>query len=112
MLRPRLDKKDWARVKSLWINALKARADDPEEVARVVTSLAYYGPEHPYGHPQEGTISSAQKVELADVARWHRAIFRPAKANIVVAGDVQRDRITQLLGRRSRGGPSPPLDRS
>src|SRR5207247_10305688 len=45
ILRPRFEKKDWTRVKSLWMNALKARADDPEDVARVVTAIAYYGAE-------------------------------------------------------------------
>jgi zinc protease len=102
-MRPRLDKKDWTRVKSLWLNALKARADDPEDVARVVTARAYYGPGHPYGHPQDGTLSSAKSIELSDIVRWHRAVLRPTKATLVVAGDVTREKITELLAKAFAG---------
>jgi len=93
ILRPRFEKKDYDRVRSLWVNALKARAHDPTEVARVATSLALFGGAHPYGHPRDGTLATASNVRLADVTRWHKAVFRPDTATFVVAGDVTKDEI-------------------
>ncbi len=99
IVRPRNDKKDWTRVQTLWNNALKDRAHEPNDVARVVTTLEYYGAKHPYGHPPDGTITSAKKVQLADVARWHKTIWRPDQATFVVTGDVTADQISSMLAK-------------
>jgi predicted Zn-dependent peptidase len=104
--RPRHEAKDWARVQALWINALKNRAHEPGEVARVATSALFYG-DHPYAHPPEGTLTSTQHVTLADVSAWHRRIWRPDVATFVVVGDVTADKITSLLGKAFAGWKAP-----
>jgi len=101
--RPRHDPKDFARVKTLWINALKNRAQEPSEVARVVTAATFYGAKHPYGHPADGTLSSAARIELADVSRWHQTIWRPESATFVVVGDVRPDAVKALLDKAFAG---------
>ena len=98
VVRPRHEAKDWTRVQALWINALKNRAHEPSDVARVATSAAFYG-DHPYAHPPEGTLTSAQHVQLADIASWHKRIWRPDVATFVVVGDVTPDQATSLLGK-------------
>jgi predicted Zn-dependent peptidase len=95
--RPRHDPKDFTRVKALWTNALKNRAQEPNEVARVVTAAEFYGPKHPYGHPSDGTLGTAAHIELADVSRWHQMIWRPEAATFVVVGDVKADALKPLL---------------
>jgi zinc protease len=112
--RPRNDKKDWTRVQSLWNNALKNRAHEPNDVARVVTTLEYYGEKHPYGHPPDGTVTSAKRVQLADVAKWHKTIWRPDQATFVVTGDVTADQITSMLAKTFASwqvpqAPAPPI---
>jgi zinc protease len=112
--RPRNDKKDWTRVQSLWNNALKNRVHEPNDVARVVTTLEYYGEKHPYGHPPDGTITSAKKVQLADVAKWHKTIWRPDQATFVVTGDVTADQISSMLAKafmtwQVPATPAPPI---
>ena len=97
--RPRHDAKDWKRVQTLWINGLKARAHEPNEVARVVTSLEFYGEKHPDGHPPEGTLASSAKIQLGDISKWHRSIWRPDVAHIIVVGDVTKKDITDALGK-------------
>jgi predicted Zn-dependent peptidase len=82
----------------LWVNALKNRAHEPNEVARVATSALYYG-DHPYAHPPEGTLTSAQHVALNDISAWHKRIWRPDVATFVVVGDVTPDKVTQLLAK-------------
>jgi len=99
VVKPRHEKKDWSRVSALWNNALKNRTQEPTEVARVVTTYAYYGPKHPYAHPPDGTLTSAKKVQLGDVAKWHKTIWRPDAATFVVVGDVKPAEITALLAK-------------
>jgi zinc protease len=97
--KPRHEKKDWARVSALWNNALKNRTQEPTDVARVVTSFTYYGAKHPYAHPPDGTMASAKKVQLGDVSKWHKTIWRPDGATFVVVGDVKAAELTALLGK-------------
>ncbi len=99
ILRPRHDKDAWKRVSALWKNEIQSRGDSPNEVARLVTSAALFGVDQPYGRPVEGTMASSAKVGLADVARWHKSIWRPDQAIFVVVGDVTKDRITSELNR-------------
>jgi predicted Zn-dependent peptidase len=108
ILRPRNDKKDWVRVQSLWNNALKNRAHEPNDVARVVTSLEYYGEKHPYAHPPDGTITTAKKVQLADVAKWHKTIWRSDQATFVVTGDVTADQTSSMLAKAFANWQVPP----
>lgn len=112
VLKPRHASADWKRVSSLWKNAVKARGDDPNDVARVVTSAAFFGNTHPYGRPLEGTVASTAKVKLQDVSRWHKAIWRPDIATFVVVGDTTKSAVTEQLSKQFAGwkapqGPSP-----
>src|SRR6185503_7604301 len=99
VVKPRHEKKDWSRVSALWNNALKNRTQEPTDVARVVTTFAHYGAKHPYGHPPDGTLASSKKVQLGDIAKWHKTIWRPDAATFVVVGDVKAADLTALLGK-------------
>jgi predicted Zn-dependent peptidase len=105
--KPRHQKNDWARVSALWNNALKNRTQEPQDVARVVSTFAYYGPKHPYAHPPDGTLTSAKKVQLGDIAKWHKTIWRPDVATFVVVGDVKPAELTALLAKAFAGWKSP-----
>lgn len=103
VLRPRHDAKDWKRVSTLWQNRLRAREDEPTEVARVVTAAAAWDAADPYSRPTDGTLASAKRVALADVRAFHRAAFRPAHATFVVVGDVDAAKATALLAKAFSG---------
>ncbi|HEU4412335.1 MAG TPA: pitrilysin family protein [Polyangiaceae bacterium] len=106
VLRPRHAPKDFARVTALWKNALRARGDDPSEVARVVTPAAFFGPSHPYGRPVEGSLGGPA-IARERVAAWHRRLFRPEAATFVVAGDVTRERAASALAAAFKGWATP-----
>jgi predicted Zn-dependent peptidase len=95
--RPRFDPKEWKRVSTLWQNGLKKRADDPASVSRVVTGAALYGPGTPYGHPSDGLLRGARKIDLAGAKAFYEKHWRPEAATVVVAGDVTGDELTQAL---------------
>ena len=110
ILRPRHTKKDFERVHSLWVNALRARAQDPGQVAQVVTTASFYGWDNPYGPPTDGTVASAQKIGLEDVKRWHQRIWRPDRVTFVITGDVKKDDVLAMLNTAFAGWKAPKTD--
>jgi zinc protease len=97
LVRPRHEARDFKRIHGLWRNELQARGDDPNGVARVATSAAYFGVDHPYGRPVEGTVASANRVTLAKAKAFHRTIWRPDAVTFVIVGDVKKADVGPLL---------------
>jgi predicted Zn-dependent peptidase len=95
--RPRFDAVEWRRVHELELNDLVERAADPEEVERVVARAVLFGPDHPYGHPVDGTSSSSKAIGLDDITRFYRAAFRPDRAVLAVVGDTTKGELGGLL---------------
>lgn len=112
--RPRFEPKEYRRVRTLWENDLTKRADDPARVARVVTSAVLYGPGTPYGHPAEGLLRGARKVDLAAVKGFYAETWRPDVALLVVVGDITRAEIekaatTHLASWKAPATPAKPV---
>jgi zinc protease len=95
--RPRFEAAEFKRVKDLWTNELMAREKDPDATARVVYRVALFGPEHPYGHPWDGTPQSAKAITLEDVKKLYAASWRPDRATLVCVGDVTQAELTPLM---------------
>jgi predicted Zn-dependent peptidase len=95
--KPRFEPAEFARVKDLWANQLLTREKDPDATARVVYRVALFGPDHPYGHPWDGSPASAKAIQLEDVKRAYTAAFRPDRAIMVCAGDVTQKELAALL---------------
>jgi predicted Zn-dependent peptidase len=97
VVRPRFEKNEYKRVQDLWVNELKQRASDPNEVSSVVTGAVLYGDAHPYAHPADGLVASAQKLTLDEVKRAYKERWRPDLATVVAVGDVTRAELDPLL---------------
>jgi predicted Zn-dependent peptidase len=95
--RPRLEAAEWKRVSDLWTNELKERDKDPNATARVVYRVALFGPDHPYGHPWDGTLQSARAVTLDDVRNFYKTAYRPDRATLVCVGDLTKAELTPLM---------------
>ena len=95
--RPKFSDAEWKRQSTLWQNDLKERASDPQEVAHVLYRTAVYGPGHPYGHPVDGTTTSAKKVGLADLRAFYAKEWRADRAVAVVVGDVTKEELGPML---------------
>jgi predicted Zn-dependent peptidase len=105
--RPRFDPKEWKRVSDLWRSGLVKRADDPEDVSRVVSAAASYGPTSPYGHPPEGLLRGANAIALPDVKAFYASIWRPDQATIAIAGDISKAEATQAIAAALKGWKAP-----
>jgi predicted Zn-dependent peptidase len=111
--RPRFETKEFARVKKLWKNALKKRADDPSSVANVVTASVLYDQDTPYGHPVAGLYAKADYVDLGMLKSAYERAWRPDRATLVVVGQITRKeleaKLTEHLGAwKPKGDPLPP----
>jgi predicted Zn-dependent peptidase len=95
--RPRFEDKEWKRVSDLWRNDLKKRADDPNRVARLVVGASLYGPGTAYGHPIDGLLAGAEKIDLKAVKDFYKDAFRPDRSILVVAGDITQKEITDAI---------------
>ncbi|HEX4446420.1 MAG TPA: pitrilysin family protein [Polyangiaceae bacterium] len=95
--RPRFEAAEFKRVKDLWTNELVAREKDPDATARVVYRVALFGPDHPYGHPWDGTPQSAKAISLDDVKKFYATAWRPDRATLVCVGDVTQAELTPLM---------------
>ena len=87
LVRPRLEARDFDRVRDLRLNRLVQLRDMAPALAdRTFARLLYSG--HPYGHLPIGTEESLRSMTLGEVAAFHRGIFAPSRMTIVAAGDA------------------------
>jgi predicted Zn-dependent peptidase len=97
IVRPRFDAVEWKRVHDLWVNDLRQRASDPEDVSSVVSTVALFGADHPYGHTSDGFVATAAKVQLADAKKFYATAWRPDRAIVVAVGDVTKAELDPQL---------------
>jgi predicted Zn-dependent peptidase len=93
---PRLDQRDFDRVRELRLNRLVQLRDLPPAVAdRVFTQFLYS--DHPYGHLPIGTEDALRSLVLDDVAAFHRRVYTPAQATVIAVGDAPHERLVALV---------------
>ncbi len=95
--RPRFDEKEFNRVKKLWKNSLKKRADEPTAVANVVAASVLYDQKAPYGHPSSGLLAKADALDLASIKATYDKTWRPDRATLVVVGQITKSEVEAQL---------------
>ena len=109
LIRPRLEPRDFERVRELRLNRLVQLHDMAPAVAdRAFAQLLY--PNHPYGHLPIGTEESLRAMLLAEVAAFHRSTFVTSRATIVAAGDATHGDLAELVERAFADWSAPPHD--
>lgn len=110
VLRPTFAKADFTRERDLAISGIQENLDEPGYVAARTAASLWWGKDHPYGRPSDGTIGGLKKLSTKDLQAWHKAAWGAAGASIVVAGAVTQEEITALLEPRL-GAPWKATDR-
>jgi zinc protease len=91
--RPRLEPRDFDRVRELRLNRLVQMRDMAPALAdRAYTQLLYS--RHPYGHLSIGTESSLRAMVLREVSDFHVAMFSPARLTVIASGDGTHDELS------------------
>jgi zinc protease len=95
---PRLDVRDFERVRDLRLNRLVQIRDMPPALAdRAFTELVYGA--HPYGHLAIGSESGLRTMGVESVRSFHAAAYVPANVTVIAAGDASHDGLASLVER-------------
>lgn len=87
LLDPGFREDDFNRIKTDLVNYLEKTLvnDLDEDLGKEVLNLALYE-NHPYGHPDEGTVESLQRLTLDDVKGFYAEHFRRGNIILGLAG--------------------------
>jgi zinc protease len=103
--RPHLAPVDLARLRDLRLSRLGQLRHSATAVAERAFVQAVF-PEHGYGHGSLGTTRGLRSVTIEDIRNWHASLFRPARAVLLVGGDVVHESVMRLAHRAFGAWPS------
>jgi len=96
VIRPRLEQRDFDRVRELRLNRLVQLRDMPPGLAdRAFAQLLY--PNHPYGHLPIGSEGALRAMTLREVVTFHRQVYAPSRVTVIAAGDAPHDELAALV---------------
>lgn len=93
--RPSLRPTDFDRVRQLRLDRLRQLRDLPPALAERAFLQLLYG-DHPYGHLAIGSESALRALDLDELAAFHAAICRPARATLVAVGAMSHDELLRI----------------
>jgi zinc protease len=87
------------RIRQERLARIVQELDDPRALATHSFARVVFGEGHPWGNPLIGTPRTLERLERADVVRFHRQHFHANGATLIAAGDVTADRLEAMLAR-------------
>ncbi len=109
ILNPAFPEKEFERLKTEQINAIKGEKSQPFPMALRVMNKFLYGENHPYGTPYTGTgyEHTVQKITKKDVQKFYDTWMKPNNATLVVTGDISmkelKTKLQKALGKWKKG---------
>jgi zinc protease len=100
---PTIPESELATRKGEVITLLRQDEDNPAVRAVEALMELLYGPAHPYGRRQKGTVESVEHLVRDQLLSLHAARFAPGDVTAVVVGDVEPARAT-TVAERAFGG--------
>ncbi len=97
LLNPTFPEKEVERVRLERLAAIQARTDSAQGIGTTVYPRVLYGEAHPYGRPRDGSLKSIKELTRDDVVAFHKRLYAPGNAALVVVGDTTPDAITAML---------------
>jgi len=96
LIRPRLEPRDFDRVRDLRLNRLVQLRDMAPALAdRAFAQLLYQN--HPYGHLAIGSEGSLRAMTLREVGSFHRSMFVPSRMTVVASGDASHESLADIV---------------
>jgi zinc protease len=96
LTQPRFDAEPLQRVRAQVIAGLKSRQRNPNRIAGRIWWMTAF-PDHPYGKPKRGTLSSLPKITTEDLKGFTQRTFARDKLFIGVVGDISPEKLAQVL---------------
>jgi zinc protease len=105
LIEPRVDPGELAREREVILEEIRQRSDDPaRSVAQSLFATAFVA--HPYRRPVIGSADSVRRLGERDLVEFFRRHYVADNLTLVVAGDVDPERVQRSVGRRFRTMPS------
>jgi zinc protease len=79
---------EFEREKKRHLDTLSQQDKNANVVGGRVRSVLAFGPDHPYGRPAQGFVSTVTGVTREDLAAFHRDRWKPGSSALIVSGDV------------------------
>jgi predicted Zn-dependent peptidase len=95
---PRFDQNDLEREQKVILEEMKMVEDTPDELLGELFNAAYF-PDHALGRPIEGTEETVSTFTQSTISEFHGREFSPANLVISAAGNVEHDRLVEMVER-------------
>jgi predicted Zn-dependent peptidase len=113
LLRPNLSAADFKRLAGQRLETLRSEGDDPARVAGRVQRAVWFGLEHPFGHPPEGSVAGLEALELSELQSLHGRLLAGGGELFCAAAwkpeEAQRRLAAGLAGLVGRRGQAPAM---
>ncbi len=96
VLHPRFDPAEVERIRKLRETDILQIQDDPEQLAIGVLQKMIYGPAHPYGYRDDGTIAATHATTRDDLVHMWQSGYTPENAALVLSGDLTHSEARSL----------------
>ena len=96
---PGFKQPDFDQLKQRSLQAMQQQLKNPNVLAGRTRSAILYGDQNRLSLPDSGTFSTLQNISLDDVKVFYDRFYNPAKANIVVVGDIDQVRVFSILAK-------------
>jgi predicted Zn-dependent peptidase len=93
---PRFDQNDLEREQKVVLEEMKMVEDTPDELLGELFNAAYF-PGHPLGRPIEGTEETVTSFDHQTISSFHAREFSPANMVVAAAGNVEHERLLELV---------------
>ena len=88
---------DFNQLKQRSLQVMQQQLKNSNVLARRTRSAILYGADNRLSLPDNGSFSTLQNISLDDVKKFYTQYYNPAKANIVVVGDIQQSGVNTIL---------------
>ena len=110
--RPAFDERDFARVRTEWLDGLRAERQNPMRLASLAGLRLALGEQH--GGPIQGSLVDVEGLAVRDLVSYHARAFAPQNSALVVVGDVEWPMVRAAASRHFDGwrcatGSEPPV---
>lgn len=96
LTKPRFDEEPVERIRAQMAARLRAEQTDPESIAsREWFATAF--PNHPYGRPPQGTLTSVAQISADDIRGFTRRVMARDTLKIAVVGDIDAATLAPML---------------
>lgn len=116
ILRPAMAQGDFDRERGLQLQAVKARKEDPRDVADVAGGALAFGKDDPRGRALQGYEATVPTLTLEEAKSLLPNLVNPANARFVVVGDLDAATLKASLEKRfgswRGGGKAPALPKA